>query len=92
MYAKIAILISLAFCFKVAESSTLGLCQSNIDRLRSDLIVILKKTPAMPPLAKLYGPLKSILNDAETSKTEGKYRDCVENTERGLKVSKAYAR
>lgn len=65
-------------------------CRENLDRLRKDLIRILRKTPAMPPLAKLYGPLRRILNEEENNYRAGYYVQCIYNTERALRISSMY--
>ena len=85
----------LIFCSQAFAQSTYygaskGLCRSNLDELRQDIIHILRMTPAMPPLAKLYGPLRRILDASEADYDQGNYSRCVSETARALRVTKQY--
>ncbi len=74
-----------------AAGSVQNECRNNIEKLRSDLIVIFAKVPAMPPIAKVAVALKEALYDAEKSEGAKRYDECVEDTARALKVSNRYA-
>ena len=87
MKILIFILISLA-----AESSQAqaGPCQDNLGLLRQDLISMLNKIPAMPPVAQIYSPVKDLYNQAKNAADRGDYQTCVTKTEMALKYSKSY--
>ena len=65
-------------------------CRENLDNLRKDLIRILRKTPAMPPLAQLYAPLRRILNEQEYNYRNGNFKKCIHESEKALKISSMY--
>lgn len=66
-------------------------CQSEINNMREIYIVILRKIPAMPPLAQLSSGIQSALNDAEASRDAADYRNCVINMKRQISIVKSYA-
>jgi hypothetical protein len=65
-------------------------CRDNLDKLRSDIIHILRMTPGMPPLATIYRPLRQILDDEERDYEVGDFNRCITKTERALNVSQQY--
>lgn len=67
-------------------------CQNEINNLRRIYIVILKKTPAMPPLAQLGSGIQRALNQAESNKDAGNYKTCVENMKTHISIVEGYAR
>ena len=67
-------------------------CQFEINRMRDIYIVILRKIPAMPPLAKISPGIKRALDDAETSRDAGDYSGCVANMQRQIAIVQGYAR
>ena len=66
-------------------------CQSEINNMREIYIVILRKIPAMPPLAQLSSGIQRALNDAEASRDAAEYRNCVINMKRQISIVKSYA-
>jgi hypothetical protein len=70
-----------------AQPST---CDINLRLLNSDLISMLNKIPAMPPITQIYSPVKKLYDEAKTAKDSGKYSECVNKTDLALKYSKPY--
>ena len=70
-----------------AQPST---CDINLRLLNSDLISMLNKIPAMPPVAQIYRPVKDLYEEAKSAKDKGNYSECVSKTELALKYSKPY--
>ena len=50
--------------------------KQEINNMRDVYIIILKKIPAMPPLAQLSFGIQRALNDAEHNRDIGDYRSC----------------
>ena len=67
-------------------------CQGEINRMRDIYIIILRKIPAMPPLAQLSKGIVTALSDAERSRDEGNYDQCVTEMQRQIKIVEGYAR
>ena len=67
-------------------------CQEQINRLRQIYIVILKKTPGMPPLAQLSPGIRRALDEGERNRDLGNYQACVDETKRNIKIVEGYAR
>jgi hypothetical protein len=67
-------------------------CQGEINRMRDIYIIILRKIPAMPPLAQLSGGIVAALSDGERSRDDGNYDQCVTEMQRQIKIVEAYAR
>ena len=67
-------------------------CQEQIKDLREIFIVILRKTPAMPPLAQLSPGISSALDEGEKNRDLGNYRACVDETKRIIKIVEGYAK
>ena len=67
-------------------------CQSEINRMREIYIVILRKIPAMPPLAQLSRGIQLALNDAESSRDAGNFNQCVVQMRKQIQIVAGYAR
>ena len=67
-------------------------CQSEINRMREIYIVILRKIPAMPPLAQLSQGIVRALNDAESSRDAGNFNQCVVQMRKQIQIVEGYAR
>lgn len=67
-------------------------CQTEISKMREIYIVILRKIPAMPPLAQLSPGIQRALTEAEASRDMGDYRSCVINMQRQISIVQGYAR
>jgi hypothetical protein len=67
-------------------------CQSEINRMREIYIVILRKIPAMPPLAQLSQGIVRALNDAESSRDAENYNQCVVQMRKQIQIVEGYAR
>ena len=65
-------------------------CQDNLELLRQDLISMLNKMPAMPPIAQIYRPVRDLYDQAKDAANTGDYQTCVSKTELALKYSKPY--
>ncbi len=67
-------------------------CQQEINNMRDIYIIILKKIPAMPPLAQLSSGIQMALSDAERNRDVGDNRSCVENMRKQISIVQGYAR
>ena len=67
-------------------------CQNQINDLREIYIVILRKTPAMPPLAQLSPGIRRALDEGERNRDFGNYQACIDETKRNIKIVEGYAR
>ena len=67
-------------------------CHSEINRMREIYIVILRKIPAMPPLAQLSQGIQRALNDAESSRDAGNFNQCVVQMRKQIQIVEGYAR
>ena len=67
-------------------------CQQEINNMRDVYIIILKKIPAMPPLAQLSFGIQRALNDAEHNRDIGDYRSCIDNMRKQISIVQGYAR
>jgi hypothetical protein len=67
-------------------------CQAEINRMREIYIIILRKIPAMPPLAQLSPGIQRALNDAEMSRDNSDYRNCIVNMQRQISIVQGYAK
>jgi hypothetical protein len=63
----------------------------NLNQLRADLIAILRKMPAMPPLSEIYVELKGLLDKADDAQSVGDFSKCVVHSLLALKYSARYA-
>ena len=89
-----ALLILLLVCksgFVLADYSRSD-CQGEINRMREIYIVILRKIPAMPPLAQLSQGIQRALNDAESSRDSGSFNQCVVQMRKQISIVEGYAR
>jgi hypothetical protein len=67
-------------------------CQAEINKMREIYIVILRKIPAMPPLAQLSPGIQRAINDGEMRRDSGDYSGCVANMQRQIAIVQGYAR
>lgn len=67
-------------------------CNANLELLRQDLLSMLKKIPAMPPVVQIYKPVKKLYDEAKVARSRGYHRQCVEKTTLALKYSTPYGR
>ena len=67
-------------------------CQAGINRMREIYIVILRKIPAMPPLAQLSQGIQRSINDAESKRDVGNFNQCVVNLRKQIQIVEGYAR
>ena len=65
-------------------------CSNNIELLRRDLISMLNKTAAMPPVAQVYVAAKKRYDDLRSMESRGDYASCVAESERVLRITKPY--
>lgn len=65
-------------------------CESNIELLRRDMLSMLDKIPAMPPVAQVYTAAKERFTDLNNMKNSGKYSECVSESERVLRITRPY--
>ena len=87
-YAYSLVLISFGL-FQTASAQT-AQCHENLELLRQDLISMLKKMPAMPPIAQIYRPVRDLYDQSKDAANSGDYQTCISKTELALKYSKPY--
>ena len=88
-YRKLALFLLLGISVTSAFSQP-ATCDTNLRLLNSDLISMLNKIPAMPPVAQIYRPVRDLYEEAKAAKDRGNYSECVNKTELALKYSKPY--
>ena len=66
-------------------------CQKEINEMREIYISLLRKIPAMPPLAQLSGGVQRALNQAERSRDSGDFKSCVLDMQRQISIVKPYS-
>ena len=67
-------------------------CTAEINRMREIYIIILRKIPAMPPLANLSSGIQRALNDAENNRESGDFKSCIVNLKSQTAIVEKYAR
>ena len=67
-------------------------CQAEINKMRDVYIVILRKIPAMPPLAQLSSGIQRALSEAEMSRDAGDFKSCTVNMQSQISIVQSYAR
>ena len=67
-------------------------CQAEINKMREIYITVLRKIPAMPPLAQLSSGIQRALSNAEMSRDAGDYKSCVVNMQSQISIVQSYAR
>lgn len=80
----------LLFGFAQCATAQNSQCQDNLELLRQDLISMLNKIPAMPPISQIYRPVRDLYDQAKDAASSGDYQTCVSKTELALKYSKPY--
>lgn len=81
----------MAFSMKSGLSQSMQkTCENNIELLRLDILSMLNKIPAMPPVVQVYTAAKERFNDLNRMKNDGKYSDCVSESERVLRITRPY--
>jgi len=65
-------------------------CETNIELLKRDLISMLNKTPAMPPIAQVYTAAKSRYDQLQMMRNRGDYTSCAIESERVLRITRPY--
>jgi len=68
------------------------MCQDRINELRNIYIVILRKIPAMPPLAQLSLGIQRSLNEGESLRDSGNYQGCIQMLDRQIEIVRGYAK
>ena len=67
-------------------------CRANLNMLGQDLISMLRKIPAMPPIAQIYKPVRRLYEEAKYARSRGDFESCITKTNLALKYSKPYGR
>ena len=67
-------------------------CRANLNLLGQDLISMLRKMPAMPPIAQIYTPVRRLYEEAKYARSRGDFESCIKKTNLALKYSKPYGR
>jgi len=65
-------------------------CDTNIELLRRDLISMLNKTAAMPPIAQVYTAAKKRYDELQAMRNRGDFSSCVIESERVLNITRPY--
>lgn len=86
------LIIGFMYTQNVFSASDEQVCRSQIITLGKHLKVILAKINIMPPLVKIYSPLKQAFSDSIRAQRIKDYKTCISKTSIALKYSKAYAK
>jgi hypothetical protein len=65
-------------------------CDNGIELLRNDLLSMLNKIPALPPVVQVYIAAKERFDELNRMKNEGQYTECVSESERVLRITRPY--
>ena len=86
--------LALAIAFSACSPATAQdeACRANLNMLGQDLISMLRKIPAMPPIAQIYTPVRRLYEEAKYARSRGHFESCIEKTNLALKYSKPYGR
>jgi hypothetical protein len=90
MIRLIIFLFSASLSITVSAQSIGQQCSNNIELLKRDLISMLNKTAAMPPVAQVYVAAKTRYDDLRVMESRGDYASCVEESVRVLRITKPY--
>lgn len=90
MYRLIFALLLLSQSIGVNAQNMGRQCSNNIELLRQDLISMLSKTAAMPPVAQVYVAAKARYEDLRAMEGRGDFASCVTESERVLRITKSY--
>ena len=88
--ANVRCFLCVAITLNVEAQSAKDQCSQNIEFLRQDLISMLEKTPAMPPLAQMYVAARERFDDIQTMRGRGDYQGCVSESKRVLQITRPY--
>lgn len=86
----VKILVILFIPIGATAQSSRSLCDENIEYLRLDLISMLNKTVAMPPIAQVYRAARGRYDELLIMQNRGEYYSCVSESERVLRITKPY--
>jgi hypothetical protein len=67
-------------------------CDENIESLRQDLLSMLNKIPAMPPITQVYTAARSRYDELKRMQDAGDFYTCATESERVLRITKPYGR
>ena len=67
-------------------------CRSQIMQLGNDLKIMLRKINIMPPITKIYIPLKKAFDEAIRGQSRNDFKTCIDKTNIALRYSRAYAK
>jgi hypothetical protein len=67
-------------------------CRSQIMQLGGDLKIMLRKMNIMPPITKIYIPLKKAFDEAIRAQSRNDFKTCIDKTNIALKYSRTYAK
>jgi len=90
MFRPVLALLVLILSFEVNAQSMAQQCSNNIELLRRDLISMLNKTSAMPPVAQTYVAAKTRYDNLREMESTGNFTLCVKESERVLQITKPY--
>lgn len=91
---KIILSLLVIFTFS-ARSQTLNSyeqCSANIELLRSDLLSMLKKIPAMPPIGEVYRAARERYDVLQKMRGAMDIDSCLVESEKILRITKPYGR
>jgi len=91
---KLILSFLLIFTFTVS-SQTLNSyqqCNANIELLRGDLLSMLKKIPAMPPIGEMYRAARERYEALKKMRDNMEISSCLVESERVLRITKPYGR
>jgi hypothetical protein len=87
---KVTFFLFISASFSAIAQSAREQCSQNIEFLRQDLLVMLAKTPAMPPVAQVYVAAKERFDDIQSMRDRGDFQGCLGESKRVLQITKPY--
>jgi hypothetical protein len=84
----------LIFTFTVSSQglNSYQQCNANIELLRGNLLSMLKKIPAMPPIGDVYIAAKERYEALKKMRDNMEINSCLVESERVLRITKPYGR
>ena len=92
LFKSFLLVFILIHCQVASAQHSLQDCQAGLNRMREIYIVILRKIPAMPPLAQLSQGIQRSINDAESNRDVGNFNQCVVQMRKQIQIVEGYSR
>lgn len=85
-----AMVLTMGIASAASAQSAAAVCESNIENIRKDLISMLNKIPAMPPLSQVYTAARERFEDVKSMRDRGQFQECAVEAERVARITRPY--